>query len=642
MSETPTPLPGNPSLEQLQKRAKDRLRERRAAGRADATLADAQFTIAREHGFETWAQLKHHIEALRPPGIAAFEALANDLAAAYTSGDERMVRAINASFGTAFPTDFHDPEKVQQRMPTWYASESRSPELARIDARQMVAHAYGFEDWTKFAASITQPAADPRSSPVFLSTRPPFYSIDWKENRLSARGPQTPRDWEQIFDVVESHGLSRLEAGGITDEAMRGLAELECVTSLNISESQGLTDTGAQHLMGMPQLISLEIGGWHTNLTDRAFEPLRRLTRLRHFKSCWTQGFTDSAAAQLAACDHLETVNVMGSAAGDGLIRALAGKTELRFLETGSGVTDRGIPDLHRIPAFKRWLGGDIHVGLMGASKPPNRLVIDGDFTDAGLAALSGLEGVAALSFFWHSKAFTPQGLEPLRLLPRLEIFGIDGEQCGDETMKQLAAIPRLRQLQAQGAVAGDAGWEALSRSKTLEYIWGRECPNFGNRAFRALAELPSLRGFGISCKHVEDTTLALLPRFRELRQFVSIDVPDAGFRHVGGCENLESLYCMYCRDTGDVATGHISRLQKLGTYYAGMTQITDGSLEILASMTAFENLQFWQCMDITNAGVAHLAGLPKLRRLEIHNSPKVSRNITQLFRESVQVHYSG
>ena len=33
--------------------------------------------------------------------------------------------------------------------------------------------------------------------------------------------------------------------------------------------------------------------------------------------------------------------------------------------------------------------------------------MIDGDFTDAGLAALAGLEGVAALSFFWHSKAFT-------------------------------------------------------------------------------------------------------------------------------------------------------------------------------------------------------------------------------------------
>src|SRR5205085_7606570 len=169
-------------------------------------------------------------------------------------------------------------------------SDTRSPELATIDARQMVAHAYGFENWEKFAASLTQPIADPRSAAVFLSTRPPFYSIDWKENRLSARGPQTSKGWEEIFAIVEEYGISKLEAGGITDEAMRALAELECVTHLNVSGSKGLTDEGAQYLARMGRLVELEIGGWHTALTDRAFEPLRHLTQLRHFKSCWTQG----------------------------------------------------------------------------------------------------------------------------------------------------------------------------------------------------------------------------------------------------------------------------------------------------------------------------------------------------------------
>jgi hypothetical protein len=631
MSESPPPLPSKPlpskpSLEQLQKRAKDRVRELRSA-----TLADAQFAIAREHGFESWAALKHHIEALRPPGIEPFERLANDLAAAYTSGDEQFVRAINANFGTTFPTDFHGPEKVRQLM--------REP---MADARQMVAHAYGFETWAKFAASITQPTADPRSAPVFLSSRPPFYSIDWKQNLLRARGPQTRKNWEEIFAVVEEYGISKLEAGGITDDAIKALAELECVTHLNVGGSKGLTDDGAQHLAHMPQLIELEIGGWHTALTDRAFEPLRHLTQLRQFKSCWTQGFTDQAAEHLTACDLLESVNVTGSLAGDGLIRALAGKTALRFLDTGRTVTDAAIPDLQRVPAFKMWLGGEIHVGLMGASKLPNRLMIDGDFTDTGLAALDGLDGVAALSFFWHSKAFTAAGLEPLRRLPRLEVFGVDGDQCGDEAMRQIASIPRLRQLQAQGATAGDAGWKALSRSQTLEYIWGRDCPNFGSEAFIALADSPAVRGIGISCKLVDDSALAALPRFPALRQFVSIDVSDDGFRHIGSCENLESLYCMYCRDTGDAATEHLRRLQKLRNYYAGMTQITDRSLVILGQMEAFEKLEFWQCMSITDAGVVHLAALPKLQQIEIHGSPKVSRSIIQLFREGVDVHYSG
>jgi len=613
MSDTPTPLPANPSLEQLRKQAKDRLRELRATNES-ATLADAQFTVARQYGFETWAKLKHHIETLRPTQIERFEKLADELAAGYESGDEGIVRAINANYGTSFATDFHDPDKVR--------AHGRA-----VNARQMVAHAYGFENWEAFAAKVTQT---------------PFYEIDREENSLSVRGPQTQQDWNEIFAVIEENGISKLELGGISDEAMRGLSRIECVTHLNVSGSKMLTDEGAQHLARMPQLVELEIGGWHTTLTDRAFVPLRHLKELRSLRACWTRGLTDAGAENFAACDRLETVNVMGSGAGDGLIRALAGKTSLRFLDTGRTVTDAGIPELRQIPVFGNWLGGEVRTGLLGKAKLPNRLMIDGDFTDAGLKGLEGLEGVAGLSFFWHSKTFTADGLGVLRGLPHLEVFGIDGDQCGDDALGQIAAVPRLRQLQAQGAVAGDAGWQSLARAQMLEYIWGRECPNFSSRGFEALASLPALRGIGISCKLVDDASLSLLPRFPALRMFIPIDVGDDGFRHVGRCAHLESLICMYCRDTGDTATENIRGLSNLRTYYAGMTQITDRSLEILGRMPSLEKLEFWQCMALTGDGFSHLARLPRLREVEVHGSPHVSRKIAGLFREHVRVRYSG
>jgi hypothetical protein len=46
--------------------------------------------------------------------------------------------------------------------------------------------------------------------------------------------------------------------------------------------------------------------------------------------------------------------------------------------------------------------------------------------------------------------------------------------------------------------------------------------------------------------------------------------------------------------------------------------------------------------MGLSDAGVAHLAALPRLERIEIYGSPKVSRKIAQLFRDTVRVHYSG
>ena len=51
------------SLEQLRKQAKDRVRERRAEGR-DVKLAEVQFELARELGFQSWPKLKAYVERL--------------------------------------------------------------------------------------------------------------------------------------------------------------------------------------------------------------------------------------------------------------------------------------------------------------------------------------------------------------------------------------------------------------------------------------------------------------------------------------------------------------------------------------------------------------------------------------------------
>jgi ankyrin repeat protein len=87
MSSPQSFLPPRPSLEQLRKQAKELLRDLR---RGDATavarlrthgartarnaplesiaLADAQFILAREYGFPSWAKLKRHVQSLERPG----------------------------------------------------------------------------------------------------------------------------------------------------------------------------------------------------------------------------------------------------------------------------------------------------------------------------------------------------------------------------------------------------------------------------------------------------------------------------------------------------------------------------------------------------------------------------------------------
>lgn len=648
MSDSPPRLPARPSLEQLRKQAKDLLRRARAgdsealarlgSGGQRATLADAQRAVARAHGFASWTRLRGHVEALRPPRLSRYERLAAELAAAYMAGDGEAVRELNWTYGT----DFHrerDAGAMQRRLPAWFASAARDPNLALADARLIVARSGGFSSWDALAASLRAPSA--RRSTIRTGAALPFVAVDADEGRLTVKGPLAPEDWDRVASIIEEQGVSKLRAGGMTDAGMARIARLGAITHLDVGDSTALTDEGAACLARMPQLEVLEMGGWSSPLTDHALAPLRHLRALRRFRTAWTPGFSDAGAANFAYCEALEEAILLGTPTGDGALRALAGKPRLRRVTTGRGVTDAGLATLREFPVFAAWCGGDPAYDLMGNEAGPNQLTIDGPFADAGLAALGSLEGLFALSFFWHSSGYSASGIEALRGLPHLSVFGCDGKRCDDAMMGAIAGLPRLRKLSAQGAVATDAGFAALSRSASLEYLWGRECPNLTGEGFAAFAAMPALRGLAVSCRNVDDGALALLPSFPALRELAPIDVADAGFVPIGRCAKLEHLWCMYCRDTGDAATEAVAGL-RLRSYYAGSTRITDRSLAILGRMRSLERVRLWHCAGLTDAGIAALARLPRLKEVWLQGLPGVSADAAAPFRPGVRVRYEG
>jgi ankyrin repeat protein len=71
----PVSLPDNPDLRHL----KDEARDLRRAGKA-ATVAEAQFAVARRYGFASWPKLKAHVDALHEVGQLKLAIDANDLA----------------------------------------------------------------------------------------------------------------------------------------------------------------------------------------------------------------------------------------------------------------------------------------------------------------------------------------------------------------------------------------------------------------------------------------------------------------------------------------------------------------------------------------------------------------------------------
>ena len=650
MSNATSHLPERPSLQQLRKQAKELLQQLRSGDPSatarllkykttvdDPILADAQFALAREYGFESWPKLVHHIQASQTPDLQQHQQIAEDLVAAYNSADAEVITRLNDLFHSSLNIQ-QIRDFIRDKLFNLPNAAQRTDNFTLPDAQLVVARLYGFQNWSELVQSSNAAEQDLRSAPVVLSSRPPFYRIDWTNNSIEPRQPMSTKDWENVCDVIKELGLTAVNAANlIGDDDLAIISQLDQITSLNLDGSQRITDKGLKYLARMSQLRELNLSG---QITDRGLESLQHLSELQVFRMYWQNGITDKGISNLRLCNQLEEVDLLGCNAGDGAIAALTGKPNLRRFKTGRNVTDDGLQLLHDFPAFKSWQGGEVKYGLMSFGGEPTNLLIDGPFTGNGLASLRGLEGVFGLSFFWHTSRLRGDDLRFLDGLPNLGYLGCQRELCNDEAMQHIAALPKLRMLMGQGTVATDEGFRSLSRSQTIEYFWGRECPNLKAGGFAALAGMRALKGLAVSCKFVDDAGLAKLPDFPSLKELMPMDVSDDGFRHIGRCERLESLILMYCRDTTDVATSHIVGMSNLKKYHAGYTLITDRSLEMLGRMNSLEELSFEGCKFISDAGIGFLTTLPRLREISIGGCPKVTRTGVTGFASGVRVNY--
>ena len=541
--------------------------------------------------------------------------LAHDFVQAFDARDEAALQRLNTHYRRSFTFDDLAAE-VWRRV---YAHRQRSfrgepNRLLLTEAQTLVAQDAGYPSWSSLLDGIAT------GTPAV-----PAFAIDTTDNCISPRRQLADADWDSLIAAMTEHRVAALDAGGLmTDAALARIAKLSHVTSLSLGGSRQLTDEGLHHLAAMPQLEHLSLSG--AKITDRGLAVLAQLPSLRTFELNWQRGISDAGVAHLATCERLERVDLMGSPVGDEAMAALRGKSQLREFKSGRLVTDRGIGMLQEFPAFRDGREGT--------------LLLDGPFTNDGLATLAGLAGITALDLFWHATSITSDAFAHLTKLPNLRALGADGALSDDRAMQHYAAMPALRKLRAQEAAATDAGFEALGRSTTLESFWGRECEHFGDRGFLAFARLGTLRELGVGCRNVSDAALSAFPDFPSLQSVTPIGVKDDGFRYIGQCRGIGRLTCMYCRDTTDVATAHIADLP-LRYYYAGLTQITDRSLEILGRITTLEQVEFYEVNGLTDAGLPFLASLPRLREAAFDSLPGVTLEGTRVFAPHVRVRYS-
>src|SRR5262245_20838770 len=383
-------------------------------------LRDVQHALAREYGDESWKALQAALEQSRVtanvshvplgPSASDYESLARDLVSAFDDQNPSALQRVNERYGRSYTFDDLWAE-VWRRV---YAFRQRRSKVAKNylllnEAQAIVAQDAGFGSWAALMRAVSSGA-----SPV-----PPF-AIDTAKKTIAPRRLLSGKEWDDFIAVMKEHRITKLGACGLmTDDVLARIAELDHVTSLTLGGSRQLTDDGLLHLARMPQLQHLNLSEYPGGrLTDRGLEVLRHLPNLRTFEMTWQRGISDAGVANLRFCDELEHVDLMGSPTGDGAIEALQEKPGLHRFSTGRLVTDAGLPLLHNFPLLKH-----CEVSLAEAKEPPERaahLLIDGPFTNQGLAGLAGLEGVFELDLFWHVDRITSDGFVHLINLPNL------------------------------------------------------------------------------------------------------------------------------------------------------------------------------------------------------------------------------
>lgn len=512
-------------------------------------------------------------------------------------------------------------------------AQDDSIEITLDDARWLVAREHGYEDWDHLCRAVS--AAE---TPAELLTKP-MGVLSGNSSTAEAPTTRRSRDWRAVLRLLADAQHTGLHAHGeMSDERVRDLARdaatASRLTTLQLEGSAQLTDAGVRHLAAFPNLRHLNLQG--TSVTDAGLAALADLRSLEALSLAWT-AVTDAGVRALGALEQLERIDLSGTRCGDGSIHTFAGKAHLRHFRSGEGITDAGLSAFHSYPVFAQWAGGEESTALTSYQPEPNCLFLRGRITDRGVAALAGLHGLYALDLDASALALTGRALEPLVGLERLGWLSFAAR---DDAMPVIARLPRLRFLGCQDTPASDAAWAELGASQSIEAIWGRRCHGLGDRGFAALSRMPRLAKLSVSCLNVSDFALAALPDFPALRELMPMDIPDAGYRHIGKCLGLESLVLMYCRSTTDVATSYITQLPRLQKYFASYTQITDETPRLLSGIDLLEEVTFSACAGLTDAGVGALARLPRLRVLSVSGrglTPEVSAR----FPAGVTVHYS-
>lgn len=258
----------------------------------------------------------------------------------------------------------------------------------------------------------------------------------------------------------------------------------------------------------------------------------------------------------------------------------------------------------------------------------------------------------------------TDRGIERLQQLQQLEELNLDtAEFLTDATTNYLRANRRLRKLVLRGVDITDVGLPYLAELTALESLDLSQTMlgDNGLESLPALTELRELNLGGTRISGVNLNFLKLLPKLTKLR-FQGIQRRNAGacwtptitdldLDTISLLSNLEELDLGIgvslghmgkpvgtgnCRVTGgiqitDLGLAKLAKLKKLRRLDISGARVTASGLKSLQGLPNLERLSVWNCKGLADDAAAALRGIPSLAMLDLSSTAAGDGALEQL-----------
>jgi internalin A len=312
----------------------------------------------------------------------------------------------------------------------------------------------------------------------------------------------------EIKGAVSTQWIEDVGGAVIKDSAGR-------VTGVDLHGSW-VTDTDLRKLVQLPYLTHLDLS--LTRITDQGMQELKNLPGIVDLNLYYAEYVTDEGLAAIKGWKKLKRLNVHGAKISDTTLDHISGITTLESLNIGSGmVTDIGLERLTSLPNLKELtMGGNklTDAGLQALRQMPGLTYLDLGgrqgtdanvwairMSDVGMDAILSLKNLRELRFACTSigvgiegarfaevsyTSVTTSWLEKMKALPKLEKLKLQGcDRVTDDSIRALAALSGLRQVDLKGSAVTEKGIAALRAAKPGIRVdfgpWVARAANFRN-----------------------------------------------------------------------------------------------------------------------------------------------------------------